>query len=221
MNSKYQKIYDRLVERARGRKLSEYKEAHHIQPRSLGGTDHPSNLVDLTYREHFLAHWLLTKTCSGQERGKMVYALHCMTMRHRYRADRMVGWRFDLAKRMLRDEWSRRRNERRLRELQDQEYEIAAALARRARIVANEAAIAEWNLTNGVRTLPQKKDNAGRFRATSYVVPEQKIKNKRRRCRSVVARSARRKRRRTLRREKLRVSATNIFPALSSSSATN
>ena len=38
-----------------------YTEVHHILPRCLGGTDDPDNLVILTYREHYLAHWLLTK----------------------------------------------------------------------------------------------------------------------------------------------------------------
>lgn len=42
------------------RKL-DYSETHHIIPRCLGGTDDESNLVILTAREHFLAHYLLTK----------------------------------------------------------------------------------------------------------------------------------------------------------------
>ena len=36
-----------------------YTEEHHIVPRSEGGTDALENLVALTAREHFLAHWLL------------------------------------------------------------------------------------------------------------------------------------------------------------------
>ena len=36
-----------------------YCEMHHIIPRSEGGSDEPSNIVALTAREHFLAHWLL------------------------------------------------------------------------------------------------------------------------------------------------------------------
>lgn len=34
---------------------------HHILPRSLGGLDTEENLVLLTFREHFLAHYLLYK----------------------------------------------------------------------------------------------------------------------------------------------------------------
>lgn len=36
-------------------------ETHHILPRCLGGSDEPENLVYLTYREHYIAHHLLTK----------------------------------------------------------------------------------------------------------------------------------------------------------------
>lgn len=56
----YQKIYDVLIAKAQARNvLHEYKEAHHILPRCMGGTDLPSNLVNLTAKEHFIAHLLL------------------------------------------------------------------------------------------------------------------------------------------------------------------
>ena len=52
--------YDALVKKAQGCPVvSEYVEKHHILPRSMGGTNAPSNLVIFTAREHFLAHWLL------------------------------------------------------------------------------------------------------------------------------------------------------------------
>ncbi|MFM8069452.1 HNH endonuclease [Klebsiella pneumoniae] len=62
----YKRIYDELISRGklRGLKKSQlgfYTEKHHIHPRSLGGTDEDDNLVLLTFREHFIAHWLLTK----------------------------------------------------------------------------------------------------------------------------------------------------------------
>lgn len=34
---------------------------HHIVPRCIGGTDDESNLISLTYREHYIAHALLAK----------------------------------------------------------------------------------------------------------------------------------------------------------------
>jgi hypothetical protein len=57
----YQKIHDQIIERAKIRVLSTYKEKHHIIPRCLGGTDDISNLVYLTAREHFIVHLLLCK----------------------------------------------------------------------------------------------------------------------------------------------------------------
>jgi hypothetical protein len=76
MNSKYQRWYNDIVLRGKTRVLDCYRERHHILPRSLGGDDYEENIVDLTYREHFLVHWLLTKIYEGQARRAMVYALH-------------------------------------------------------------------------------------------------------------------------------------------------
>ena len=53
--------YERLIERAKTRQIEGYKERHHIIPRCMGGSDDPDNLVDLTAREHFIAHLLLAK----------------------------------------------------------------------------------------------------------------------------------------------------------------
>ena len=36
-------------------------ERHHIKPRCIGGTDDMYNLVDLTLREHYIAHMLLAE----------------------------------------------------------------------------------------------------------------------------------------------------------------
>jgi hypothetical protein len=52
-------------------------ETHHIIPRSLQGQNSPDNLVKLSYREHFIAHLLLTKMCFEKEHEiKMCWALH-------------------------------------------------------------------------------------------------------------------------------------------------
>lgn len=57
----YKKTYDRLVCRAKNRKLECYKEIHHIIPKCMGGTEDKNNLVELTAREHFICHWLLSR----------------------------------------------------------------------------------------------------------------------------------------------------------------
>jgi hypothetical protein len=68
----YQKIYNDLVERGKTRTLAGYKERHHIVPKCMGGNDSKSNLVYLTAREHFIAHWLLVEIYP--ENTKLQYA---------------------------------------------------------------------------------------------------------------------------------------------------
>jgi hypothetical protein len=69
----YKKIYDNFMqdrlnkkpERLTLKKKGEYFEGHHIIPKSKGGTGNSyrpknnENIVLLTAREHFLAHWIL------------------------------------------------------------------------------------------------------------------------------------------------------------------
>lgn len=56
----YQKHYDALIERARFRNKPEgYCEKHHIIPSCVGGSDDVENLVYLTAKEHFIAHYFL------------------------------------------------------------------------------------------------------------------------------------------------------------------
>jgi hypothetical protein len=77
--NKYSQIYYSIVERAKSREKIGYTESHHILPKSLGGTNDPSNLVDLTAREHYICHLLLTKFTEGTAYQKMSYALHRIT----------------------------------------------------------------------------------------------------------------------------------------------
>jgi len=77
--SKYSQIYHSIIANAKDRILTSYTERHHIIPRSLGGDDEPDNLVDLTAREHFICHWLLTKMVdSTHDKWKMMNALGYM-----------------------------------------------------------------------------------------------------------------------------------------------
>ena len=47
--------------------LDFYYESHHINPKCMNGSNDQENLVLLTAREHYIAHWLLTK----------IYPDHC------------------------------------------------------------------------------------------------------------------------------------------------
>ena len=76
--NKYTSIYNLIIEKAQKRILIFYKEKHHIIPRSLGGNDDPANLVELTAREHFICHLLLTKMTSGHNKSKMCQAAWMM-----------------------------------------------------------------------------------------------------------------------------------------------
>lgn len=57
----YQKIHDMLINKAKNRELNSYKETHHIVPKCMGGTNESENLIDLTAKEHFVIHHILTK----------------------------------------------------------------------------------------------------------------------------------------------------------------
>jgi hypothetical protein len=77
IKNKYYRWYFSIVERARLRKSVGYTEKHHIIPQSIGGENSKDNLVNLSAREHFICHWLLTK-CVAINVEKMNYALWLM-----------------------------------------------------------------------------------------------------------------------------------------------
>jgi len=87
--------------RAEYRELDGYCERHHVIPKALGGSG--GTVVRLTYREHFLAHWLLTKFTIGEDRRKMLCALHRMTNRRRDKQGIIAGWQYDHARRAAHD----------------------------------------------------------------------------------------------------------------------
>lgn len=76
IKNKYTKIYFKIISRARKRNISGYKEKHHIIPRSVGGNNYKNNIVDLTAREHFLCHVLLSKMFLDEtNKCKMLHAI--------------------------------------------------------------------------------------------------------------------------------------------------
>lgn len=82
----YHNIYNQIVKRARNRtcNLDSYYETHHILSQCLRGNNDPSNLVNLTAREHFVCYMLLVKTHTGQSKQKMLYALNGMQRNNQY-----------------------------------------------------------------------------------------------------------------------------------------
>jgi hypothetical protein len=62
IDNKYTHWYYNIINAAVSRTtVTDYAEKHHIIPRSLGGNNSASNLVNLTAKEHFVCHCLLTK----------------------------------------------------------------------------------------------------------------------------------------------------------------
>ena len=83
-DNKYTRWYYNIINRAQNRVLTndEYSEIHHIVPKSLDGGNAKDNLVKLTAREHFVAHWLLTKMVIGtKQKYQMCNAFSCMLYR--------------------------------------------------------------------------------------------------------------------------------------------
>jgi hypothetical protein len=76
----YSKHYNLLITRAKGRLIEGYKEIHHILPKSIGGTDDLDNLVNLTAREHYIAHILLAKIYGGN----LWHAVNLMGRKKKY-----------------------------------------------------------------------------------------------------------------------------------------
>lgn len=72
----YLRIYNELTSQ-KDRSLDCYTEKHHIIPKCLGGSNDKCNIVRLTAREHFIAHWILTKIYPKNR--KLKYAFSMMT----------------------------------------------------------------------------------------------------------------------------------------------
>jgi hypothetical protein len=80
--NKYRKWYLEMIQNPDD---SGYTEKHHIIPKSMGGSNKSSNLVKLSARQHFVAHWLLTKITYGSDRYKMLNAFNIMGARMNFK----------------------------------------------------------------------------------------------------------------------------------------
>ena len=89
----YQATYDRIIYSAKLRipDSSAHYDKHHIIPRSMGGSNDPANLVNLTDREHFVVHTLLWKIHRNRS---MTSALWIMSQNKRYHYKEMNSNRY-------------------------------------------------------------------------------------------------------------------------------
>jgi len=95
IDNKYTTWYYRVISAAKLRKISIHYNTHHIIPESFfinrarrgpagwlpGNPNEKDNKVRLTFREHFICHWLLTKMTTNLAKSKMISALWRMAQK--------------------------------------------------------------------------------------------------------------------------------------------
>ena len=115
IKNKYYTWYMAIINRAKSRdSINGYIEKHHIIPKSLGGHNRKENLVNLSAREHFICHWLLTK-CVSVHVEKTKYALWLMInvqnehQEHRYKINSRT---YQLLKEKLSETFSKQQSGR-------------------------------------------------------------------------------------------------------------
>lgn len=99
---RYEKIYNLIIERAKGRIIEGYVEKHHIIPKCLGGNDSKDNIVKLTFKEHFICHRLLCKMYPENE--KIIYAFSSMvraSWKNEKRFAILTGKHFEIVKKTI------------------------------------------------------------------------------------------------------------------------
>lgn len=65
-NAHYVRRYESFINNLKNQLIEGYSETHHIIPRSMGGNDNPDNLIKLTPRQHYIAHWMLARAYKGK-----------------------------------------------------------------------------------------------------------------------------------------------------------
>jgi hypothetical protein len=124
----YQRIHDAIIDRARTRTLQGYREKHHVIPRCMGGSDAPSNLIELTAREHFIVHKLLVQIYPDVY--KLVYAYWMMSRNvsnSKYEREYKVSNRdYERARKLFSEVSSVKQKGRRLSDKHKQKLSLAA-----------------------------------------------------------------------------------------------
>ena len=97
IENKYKRWYDSIVQTAQDRILDDsvYVEKHHIIPKSAGGDNSLTNIVNLTAREHFMCHLLLTKCTTGDLKRKMYFAHGAFMMTSKNHSRNFNSWEYN------------------------------------------------------------------------------------------------------------------------------
>ncbi len=127
-NIHYVNRYNKFIDSLRNQVVEGYTEKHHIIPRSHGGTHDDSNLIRLTPRQHYVAHWMLWKAY-GKE---MTTAFNYMNGIKRY-GKRLNSKTFELLK---------------LEEIQRQKQKVFSEETRKKMSIAAKARLPASEETN-------------------------------------------------------------------------
>lgn len=74
--------YERFIDALKNQSVNGLVEMHHIVPKSMGGSNKKSNLIALTPRQHYIAHWMLWKAYGN----KMAQAFWFMNNNGKHKA---------------------------------------------------------------------------------------------------------------------------------------
>jgi hypothetical protein len=101
VENKYYRWYVLLVSKP---DIEGHTEEHHIIPKCFGGGERKSNIVRISLRKHFLAHWLLTKCTEGAKQKKMLHAFGYLTSGNAQNGrPSLSSWQYERAKIAKRD----------------------------------------------------------------------------------------------------------------------
>lgn len=133
----YLGIYNALIAKRINDPVSPgaYSERHHIIPKSLGGSNRKSNLVRLTAREHFVAHWLLAKIHGGPMWTAFKYMCDTRDVHHTARTYEIarINYAERLSQRVYTPELRRNISEAAKRKVWSEEHKRAISEGQRAR----------------------------------------------------------------------------------------
>lgn len=94
----YYKIYRQLIEKRIRNPIDSTIvrcQRHHIKPKSLGGSDEAFNIINLTMREHYIAHLLLSKCVPFYEKkGQLSACRIILHFKDRFCSITQNSWSF-------------------------------------------------------------------------------------------------------------------------------
>ena len=155
-NTKYTRWYYAIIQKRAILDNDTRGEVHHIIPRSLGGSDEPTNLVKLSGHDHAWCHWLLTKMTVGMNRASMIYAFNMMGV-YGDHMERQSSYAIVRAYERNRLEWSQTHSETML-----DQFENGRVIWNKGYVETRPEVLANVKLAAQNRALPSVEERAKR-----------------------------------------------------------